>query len=316
MKSLVIARSGAQYAARKMILASVHAGNATDVLFFGPADEAATLADCGAGHIATWSGATLETNPADGPLAVIERYAGETKPDLILFAGDSSGREWAPRLAWRLKAGIVTEVVAWSTEGETLAFRRPVYGGKAVATIVSDTPQTIAVVQAGALDAPEATAAAATVKALDYDIAAQASWPAVSNRVSETSSGPALQDAGVVISGGRGLGSEENFKLLEPLAATLGAALGASRAAVDEGWVPPTWQVGQTGKSVRADLYFAVGISGASQHLAGLTAVKNVVAINTNPDAPIFNVARLGVVGDYKEIIPPLTSRLKEMLGK
>ena len=179
MKSLVIARSGGQFAARQMIAASTHAGNVTDVLYFGTAAEAAALADCGAAAIATWSGPLLDTHPADAPLAVMERFINESteKPAIVLFAGDPAGREWAPRLAWRLSAGIITEVIGWSTSGEGIAYRRPVYGGKAVATIVSDTPMTVLVVQAGALDAPEATAGGASpIATLDYEIAAQPSW--------------------------------------------------------------------------------------------------------------------------------------------
>lgn len=318
MKTLIVARGGAEFAARKMILAVRHRGDTPAVLFFGTAEAAGALRDCGSGEIATWDGKALATSPGEAGVAVLERFAREYQPELILFAADSSGREWAPRLAWRLGAGLITECTGWSTGADgKLAFERPVYGGKATATFVSETALSIAVVQAGTLEAPETAAeSSAPVRVLDYAIATDPAWPVVAERVVESGTGPSLQDARIVVAGGRGVGGAENFKLLEQLAQTVDAALGASRAAVDEGWVPPSWQVGQTGKSVRADLYFAIGISGASQHIAGLAAAKNVVAINTNGDAPIFNVARLGIVGDYKEVLPPLMGRLKEMLGK
>jgi len=316
MKTLVVARSGATFAARKMILAARAAGYPVDVLFFGHSDEVGAFADCGAGEILTWNGAALETHPSDAALAMLETVCAQTPRELILFAGDSAGRDWAPRLAWRLKAGLITECIGWSEANGRVAFRRPVYGGKAIATIVSDTPVTIVVVQPGTLDAPEAAAApASAVRTLVDDVAVLPAWPQVTERVTESGTGPALTDARIVVSGGRGIGSAENFALVEELARALDAALGASRAAVDEGWVPATLQVGQTGKSVRPEVYFAVGISGASQHLAGMTAAKNVVAINTNGDAPIFGVSRFGIVGDYKEVLPPLVSRFKELLG-
>lgn len=315
MKALVVAQPSSIRSARDLTGAAKALGANVTAILLGEQEGAQELVDAGAAEVLWSDDPALAASPAEAGLVLLQHVCERVRPDLILFNADSSGRDWAPRLAFRLDAGLVTECVGWEAQDAgRLHFHRPVYGGKALATIVSTRPVQIAVVQPGAL--PQAAAADApsgTIASLDFAIAVDPAWPVVKERVSEAGSGPALDSAATVISGGRGIGSGENFKIVRELADVLGAAVGASRAAVDEGWAPASWQVGQTGKSVRPNLYLAIGISGASQHVAGITAAKNVVAINTNAAAPIFKVARLGVVGDYTKVVPPLVEILRVM---
>jgi len=321
MKALVVARSQSLKAARELLGAARTLGGPVTAFCLGSdaASAAEDLRTHGADEILWWDDPAFDASPGEAGFQVLQRACAETAPALVLFAADSAGRDWAPRLAWRLEAGLVTECVGWEVDGAgRLRFKRPVYGGKAMATIVSRHPVQMAVVQPGSFAAPSPVPnPRGTVRRFECIVTGQAeSWPRVVERAVEAAGGPALGDAAIIVAGGRGLGGAENFKLLEDLARVLSAAVGASRAAVDEGWAPTSWQIGQTGKSVRPDLYLAIGISGASQHLAGVTRAKTIVAINTDKDAPIFGTARLGVVGDYREILPPLVATLREMLGR
>jgi electron transfer flavoprotein alpha subunit len=268
----------------------------------------------GADEALWWDDPAFATSPGEAGLSVLVRACGEVKPDLILFPSDSAGRDWAPRLAWRLGAGLITECAGWESGPDGgLRFLRPVYGSKAIAAIVALSRVQIAVVRSGSFPVPARVPAPGASRRLDHAIVADGAWPRVVEHVVEAADGPALEEAAVVVAGGRGLGGMDNFRLLQDLADVLGAAVGASRAAVDAGWAPASSQIGQTGKSVRPDLYLAVGISGASQHLAGAAGAKTVVAINTDRDAPIFDVARLGVVGDCGQILPALVAALRAM---
>lgn len=257
----------------------------------------------------------LETAPGEAGLVALEAAARATAPEVVLLPADSSGRDWAPRLGKRLGAGVVTEVTGWEVADGALRFHRLTFGGKARATYAARRPIVVATVKPGAASAlaPDASRSG-EVRDLGVSIPLDPSWPTVVEAATEPSAGPRLDDAKIIVSGGRGLGGPENFSYLRELADILGAAVGASRAAVDAGWVPQTWQIGQTGKSVAPNLYLAVGISGASQHLVGCSRAKTIVAINTDKDAPIFDVARLGVVGDFKEVLPALDAALKEIL--
>jgi electron transfer flavoprotein alpha subunit len=280
-------------------------------------DVAQECAAHGAAPAYVWEDPLYEKSPAEAGLRAIEAAVRESGADLLVLAADSRGREWTPRLAARLAAGICTECTAVAVAGDRVRCERPVYGGKATAVVELTSPVKVIGVRAGVLAAPEsAGAGAAPVALTGVDTSGSERWPVRVERVAEASEGPSLQDAKVIVSGGRGLGGAENFAILKELADVLGAAVGASRAAVDEGWVPASWQIGQTGKTVRPDLYIAVGISGASQHMAGVAAAKNIAAINTDKDAPIFEQARLGLVGDYREVLPPLIAACRELLGK
>ncbi len=279
------------------------------------ADVAQACAAHGASPAYVWEDPLFERSGAEAGLRAIEAAVREAGADVVVLAADSRGREWAPRLASRLGAAICTECTGVEVAGDGLRCQRPVFGGKATAVVELTAPIKVIGVRAGVLSAPEASGAGAPV-ALSVDTSGSERWPQRVEKVAEQSEGPSLQDAKVVVSGGRGLGGPENFSILKELADVLGAAVGASRAAVDEGWVPASWQIGQTGKSVRPDLYIAVGISGASQHMAGVAAAKNIAAINTDKDAPIFEQARLGLIGDYREVLPPLIAACRELLGK
>ncbi|MCA1863040.1 FAD-binding protein [Janthinobacterium sp. HSC-3S05] len=241
----------------------------------------------------------LAENVAEQVLAIAGNYSH------ILAPATAYGKNILPRVAAKLDVAQISEITKVDSPD---TFERPIYAGNAIATVQSADKVKVITVRTTGFDAAAATggsAATETVAAV-----ADNGKSAFVGRELAKSDRPELTAAKIIVSGGRGMGSAENFHILEPLADKLGAAMGASRAAVDAGFVPNDWQVGQTGKIVAPSLYIAVGISGAIQHLAGMKDSKTIVAINKDPEAPIFAVADYGIVGDLFEIVPQLVKEL------
>ena len=254
----------------------------------------------------------LKDYQGDAYLPVAERIAKEIDPAVILFGQTMIGRDLAPRLAQRLGTAVAMDCVALSMEGDKLLAERPAYGGAARARYTfNGTPQ-IATVRVKALDAPAASGSAEVVKQ-DAGVSADQVRTTITGRTKPESTGIRLEDATVVVSGGRGLGGPEAFQQLEELAGVLGGAVGASRAVCDLGWYPVAAQVGLTGKIVTPDLYIAIGISGASQHMAGISSVKNIASVNKDADASIFKASRWAVVHDWKEFMPLFLEEVKKV---
>jgi electron transfer flavoprotein alpha subunit len=240
----------------------------------------------------------LAENVAEQALALATNYTH------VLAPATAYGKNILPRVAARLDVGQISEITKVESPD---TFERPIYAGNAIATVQSIDAIKVITVRATGFDAAATGGSAAIEK---ITAVADSGKSAFISRELAKSDRPELTAAKVIVSGGRGIGSAENFKILEPLADKLGAAMGASRAAVDAGYVPNDWQVGQTGKIVAPQLYIAVGISGAIQHLAGMKDSKTIVAINKDPEAPIFSVADYGLVGDLFEAIPALVQEL------
>ena len=282
-------------------------GTGGDLVAF--ANDAAVAGDAGrygAKKLYVFAAADYSTEAYTAALAQV---VSELQPSVVLFAGSSNGRDLAPRLAARLNAGVASDVdrLDW-TDGKLRA-RRPVYSGKAFATVDVVSTPAIATTRPNAFPLEENDGGAAEV--VNVSAAGEDRVKLVETKVPEAGE-LSIAEADIIVSGGRGLKEAENFSLIRDLAHAIGGAVGASRATVDAGWIDHQHQVGQTGRVVSPNVYIAAGVSGAIQHLAGMSSSKHIVAVNKDPEAPIFRVADLGVVGDLFQILPALTEEVKK----
>ncbi len=294
------------------LLAKARTLGGTVEAVYGGADAdavAATLGAHGATKVFTTGdlGGSLPGVPVAS--AIAKQVDDGNAPDLLMIGTTYEGRDIAARLSVALDRPVITNNIDVEVDGDSVVVTEPVFGGmKLVKTRFTAAGPHIALFRPKSFVAEESGGGAAEVASIEVPEAGQAK---VTNRHVEEATGPKLDEAAVVVSGGRGLGESEKYAMIEDLAKLLKAAPGASRAIVDAGWVPYSYQVGQTGKVVKPTVYIAAGISGATQHLVGMKGSKNIIAINKDPEAPIFSVADLGIVGDVHKVLPKLIEALK-----
>jgi len=259
-----------------------------------------------------------QTGDLDGQLvgvalasAIAEAVEAGDGPDAFLAGTSYDGRDTAASLSVKLDRTVITNVVDLELDGDALVGVEPVFGGTTdVKTKFSGEGPAIMLVRPKSFAAEPSGDGEADVEDLEVGDMGSSAGAVVTDRHVEESDGPKLDEAGIVVAGGRGLGQPESYEMIENLAKSLGGAAGASRAIVDAGWVPYSYQVGQTGKVVKPDVYIACGISGATQHLVGMKGSKHIIAINKDPEAPIFAVADLGIVGDVHKVLPQVLEAL------
>ena len=286
---------------------------AVSALCPGAGDRAAAeLIAHGADRVYAAGDAELAEYDSDAWTACAARALRESGASAVLAGHTPSGADLAPRLAFRSGAAVATGCLAVEADGEKLRFTRPCYGGNARETLTLKGPLAVATVRGGCYDAL-ARDAGRQGDIVRIAAGAPERRARVIERCRESGEDVRLEDARVVVAGGRGLEGPEGFEVLKGLARELRGTVGASRVPCDLGWCPHSMQIGLTGKTVTPDLYIAVGISGAGHHLAGCGGAKNIVAINTDPGAAIYKEARLGVVGDYRQVVPALISMLREL---
>jgi electron transfer flavoprotein alpha subunit len=272
-----------------------------------------TLAQAGAVKVYVAEDAELATYLVAPTAELLAKIVADSSPAAVLLASSAEGKEIAARLAVKTGSGVLTDatdVTTGDADGGGITAEQPVFGGATVvrSTVTTGTP--IITVRPNSVAAEAAPAAADRVD-VTVELSDAAKGARITDRVvEEKGERPELSEAAIVVSGGRGVGSGENFSVIEALADALGAAVGASRAATDAGWYPHQHQVGQTGKTVSPQLYVAAGISGAIQHRAGMQTSKTIVAINKDPEAPIFELVDFGVVGDLHQVLPALTEKV------
>jgi electron transfer flavoprotein alpha subunit len=292
-------------------LAAVIVGNniaalATDAFAYG-ADKVYVVED-----------AALTDYQSDSYIQVMDKVAKQVMPAIILLGQTNTGRDLSPRLAFRLGAVATMDCIELAIDPATKAFlqTKPVYGGNARAVYSAATFPQIATLRAKAASplAPDASRKGEVVK-ISVSLDAAALKAKVLKKIKEEVSGLKVEDAKIIIAGGRGVGSADGFKQLDDLAKLLKGAVGASRPPCDNKWIADSAQIGLTGKIVTPDLYIAIGISGSSQHMAGCSGAKTIVAINKDPEANIFKEARFGIVGDWKKVVPAFSTKVKELIG-
>jgi electron transfer flavoprotein alpha subunit len=259
-------------------------------------------------------GAQYRPYTADAYMAAAQKLIETAGPRVVLFVHGAQTREWVPRMAARLGVGLVMDAADVAIEGAALIATKPVNGGGVLAEYVIRSSPCMATVRTSGFE-PTDTRGVPERVSVEVAPPGETSATVLSEEGAAKSSGPRLKDAKIIVSGGRGIGGPDNWHFIEEASAALGAAVGCSRPVADSGWVPSSYQVGLSGTCVSPDLYIAVGISGAAQHLAGITAARTVVAINNSPDADIFTRADYGVVGDYREVLPAFVQRVKQLRG-
>ena len=251
-------------------------------------------------------------------VSAFEQVCRKVRPFIVLFGKTLVGKDVGPRVAFRLGVGVAQDCIDVSLDSSTgrIVAVRPVYGGSAYATVTfTDVDPQMVVVRSGVFDAPEPDSTQNTGQIIKVEVEFDEADMKVRHveTVREESQGVRLEDASVVVAGGRGLGGAEPFRYLEELAALLGGAVGASRAATDAGWIEHSLQIGLTGKTIAPNLYITVGISGASQHMAGCSASKNIIAVNDDRESNIFKESTYGVVGDWREILPAFIETVRDL---
>jgi len=281
----------------------------------GSAQEAITF---GADKVYVVDDPMLKDYQTDSYVLAIEKVVKQVMPQILLLGQTAIGRDLAPRLAFKLDTAVSLDCVELDIDpsSKLMLQTKPVYGGNAQAIFVSESHPQMATVRAKAMSPLEPDASRkGEVITIDAGIDPSAIRTKVLEQVPEEVEGIKLEDAEIIVSGGRGIGSADGFQQLEELAKILKGAVGATRPPCDNGWVPDLLQVGLTGKIVAPDLYIAVALSGSSQHMAGCSGAKTIVAINKDAEANIFREARFGVVGDWKKVLPAFTEKVKELLA-
>lgn len=283
-------------------------GEPSAVFVGNGADNAlATLGEYGAANVYVADAAEVTAHPVAPAAEVLAQLVSEKSPAAVLIGSTAEGKEVAGRLAVKLGSGVLTDAVAIDAD---LTATQSVFGGNVIVKSKVTTGTPVITVRPNSF-APEASAAAGARSDVSVSLSESATKATTTNRVEEQKGArPELTEAAIVVSGGRGVGGAEGFAVVEALADSLGAAVGASRAATDAGWYPHQYQVGQTGKTVSPQLYIANGISGAIQHRAGMQTSKTIVVVNKDPEAPIFELADFGVVGDLFNVVPQLTEEI------
>jgi electron transfer flavoprotein alpha subunit len=300
----------------EVVTAAATAGEklGTEVHAFVAGADGSALGKFGAAKVFVAESDVFKQYDAEAITQVIVDHIKKNDYSAVFFGATSYGKDLAPRVAARLDVPLATDAIALDVDGGSLVITRPVYAGRAIATVVVDAKPCLVSLRPNVFR-PQERAGEGAVEKLSASVQP---GRAVVREVKAAAGGAMdVAEAPIIVSGGRGLKGPENWHLLEALRDALGrnCTLGASRAVVDAGWRPHGEQVGQTGKTVSPQLYFAVGISGAMQHLAGMRSAKTIVAINKDPEAPIFKVADYGLVGDVTEILPKLTEEIKKQCG-
>jgi len=286
-------------------------------VWLGPGADAGRerLAEYGAAKVYTADGDVMTDYVAAPAAEVLAALVAQASPAAVAGTSTAEGKEVAGRLAVKIGSGVLTDAVDLTPGDGGAVAEQSIFGGAIIVKSKVTTGTPIVAVRPNAV-APEASPGAAALEPVSVELSDVAKGAHITERVAqERSERPELTEASIVVSGGRGVGSADNFALIEGLADSLGAAVGASRAATDAGWYPHQFQVGQTGKTVSPQLYLAVGISGAIQHRAGMQTSKTIMVINKDPEAPIFELADFGVVGDLFKVVPQLTEEIKRRQG-